>query len=83
MSATGADELARTYAQLATVEDDLFKTLTSGQRATLHELLAFAVAGLSPDAPGSACLAPVSDCAAPAPARAGGSGGDGSVGCDG
>jgi DNA-binding MarR family transcriptional regulator len=70
VSATGADELAQTYAQLATVEDDLFKTLTSGQRATLHELLAFAVAGLSPDAPGSACLAPVSDCVAPAPARA-------------
>ena len=63
VSATGAGELAQTYAQLATVEDDLFKTLTSEQRATLHELLAFAVAGLSPDAPGSGCLAAPSDCA--------------------
>jgi DNA-binding MarR family transcriptional regulator len=70
VSVTGADELAQTYAQLATVEDDLFKTLTSGQRATLHELLASAVAGLSPDAPGFGCLAPPSDCAEPAPTRA-------------
>jgi DNA-binding MarR family transcriptional regulator len=70
VSATGADELAQTYAQLATVEDDLFKTLTSGQRATLHELLAFAVAGLSPDAPGSGCLTAPADCVEPAPARA-------------
>jgi DNA-binding MarR family transcriptional regulator len=67
VSATGAQELAQTYDQLATVEDDLFKTLTSDQRATLHELLAFAVAGLSPDAPGSDCLAAPSDCAGPAP----------------
>jgi DNA-binding MarR family transcriptional regulator len=65
VSVTGADELALTYAQLSTVEDELFKTLTSEQRATLHELLAFAVAGLSPDAPGSGCLAPPSDCAEP------------------
>src|ERR1700722_6700140 len=70
VSATGADELAQTYDQLATVEDDLFKTLTAGQRATLHELLAFAVAGVSPDPPGSGCLAAPSDC-----------GGD--LGCDG
>jgi DNA-binding MarR family transcriptional regulator len=70
VSATGAQELAQTYAQLATVEDDLFKTLTSQQRATLHELLAFAVVGLSPDAPGSGCLAAPSDCAEPAPTRA-------------
>jgi DNA-binding MarR family transcriptional regulator len=65
VSVTGADELALTYAQLSTVEDELFKTLTSEQRATLHELLTFAVAGLSPDAPGSGCLAPPSDCAEP------------------
>jgi DNA-binding MarR family transcriptional regulator len=55
VSVTGADELALTYAQLSTVEDELFKTLTSEQRATLHELLAFAVAGLSPAEPGQGC----------------------------
>ena len=40
VSATGADELMRTYAQLGLVEDELFKTLTCDQRSTLHELLA-------------------------------------------
>ena len=48
VSATGADELTQTYAQLGLVEDELFKTLTCEQRSTLHELLASAVAGLSP-----------------------------------
>jgi DNA-binding MarR family transcriptional regulator len=69
VSATGADELTQTYAQLGLVEDELFKTLTCEQRSTLHELLASAVAGLSPSqqAPGSDCLAPASDCAEPAP----------------
>ena len=71
VSASGAEELAQTYAQLGLVEDDLFTMLTSEQRATLHDLLASAVGGLSPsdDAPGSACLAPPSDCAEPEPAR--------------
>ena len=59
VSATGADELTRTYAQLGLVEDELFKSLTCEQRSTLHELLASAVAGLSP-APGSDCLGPQS-----------------------
>jgi hypothetical protein len=70
VSATGADELAQTYAQLGLVEDELFKTLTCEQRSALHELLASAVAGLSPShqAPGSDCLGPESDCAAPEPA---------------
>jgi DNA-binding MarR family transcriptional regulator len=70
VSATGADELTQTYAQLGLVEDELFKTLTCEQRSTLHELLASAVAGLSPaqQAPGSDCLAPESDGAGPAPA---------------
>jgi DNA-binding MarR family transcriptional regulator len=67
VSSTGADELAQTCSQLGTVEDDLFKSLTAEQRGTLHDLLARAVAGLSPDAPGSDCLAAPSDCAAPAP----------------
>ena len=48
VSATGADELTQTYAQLGLVEDELFKTLTCEQRSALHELLASAVAGLSP-----------------------------------
>src|SRR5580698_1834620 len=58
VSATGADELTQTYVQLGLVEDELFKTLTCEQRSTLHELLASAVAGLSPShqAPGSDCL---------------------------
>jgi DNA-binding MarR family transcriptional regulator len=71
VSATGADELTQTYAQLGLVEDELFKTLTCEQRSTLHELLASAVAGLSPshEAPGSDCLGPESDCAEPAPGQ--------------
>src|SRR6204780_5174360 len=72
VSATGADELTQTYAQLGLVEDELFKTLTCEQRSALHELLASAVDGLSPShqAPGSDCLGPESDCAGPAPAPA-------------
>jgi DNA-binding MarR family transcriptional regulator len=73
VSATGADELMRTYTQLGLVEDELFKTLTCDQRSTLHELLASAVAGLSPShaVPGSDCLGPEPepDCAEPAPAQ--------------
>jgi hypothetical protein len=70
VSATGAGELEQTYGQLGLVEDELFKTLTCEQRRTLHELLASAVAGLSPSQqePGSECLGPESDCAGPAPA---------------
>ena len=58
VSATGADELTRTYAQLGLVEDELFKTLSCEQRSILHELLASAVAGLSPSClePGPGCL---------------------------
>jgi DNA-binding MarR family transcriptional regulator len=70
ISAAGSGELARTDAQLGLVEDDLFKTLTCDERATLHDLLARAVAGLSPahGAPGSACVAPEPACVAPEPA---------------
>ena len=71
VSATGADELTRTYAQLGLVEDELFKTLTCEQRSTLHELLASAVAGLCPphQSPESRCQGPGSDCDEPAAAR--------------
>lgn len=70
VSATGADELARTYAQLGHVEDGLFRALTPEQRCALHALLAEAVAGLSQsDGPaGSPCLAPASGCAEAPPA---------------
>src|SRR6202451_1129974 len=70
VSATGADELTQTYAQLGLVEDELFKTLTCEQRSTLHELLASAVDSLSPShqPPGADSLGPESDCAGPAPA---------------
>jgi MarR family transcriptional regulator, lower aerobic nicotinate degradation pathway regulator len=71
VSATGADELTQTYAQLGLVEDELFKTLTCEQRSTLHELLASAVAGLSPShqSPESGCQGAGSDCDEPAAAR--------------
>jgi DNA-binding MarR family transcriptional regulator len=71
VSATGADELTQTYTQLGLVEDELFKSLSCDQRSTLHELLASAVAGLSPShaAPGSDCLGPEPACAEPTPAR--------------
>jgi DNA-binding MarR family transcriptional regulator len=73
VSATGAGELEQTYGQLGLVEDELFKTLTCEQRRTLHELLASAVAGLTPSeqANGSDCLGPESGCAEPAPAPTG------------
>jgi DNA-binding MarR family transcriptional regulator len=65
VSAAGADELARTYAQLGLVEDGLFSMLSPEQRGTLHDLLAVAVAGLSTTgcAPETSCLATPSDCA--------------------
>ena len=71
VSATGAEELRQTYCQLALVEDELFKTLSCEQRSTLHELLALAMAGLTPSrqAPGAECLGPAADCAEPGPAQ--------------
>src|ERR1700727_2441271 len=48
LSAAGSGELAQTCDKLDRVEDELFKTLTCEQRSALHELLASAVAGLSP-----------------------------------
>jgi hypothetical protein len=39
------NELARTYSQLGTIEDELFSALSSEERVTLHELLARAVGG--------------------------------------
>jgi DNA-binding MarR family transcriptional regulator len=54
----GSGEVARTFGQLRVVEDDLFKTLTADERATLYGLLSRAVEALAPgyDPPG--CVAP-------------------------
>jgi DNA-binding MarR family transcriptional regulator len=49
LSPAGADELAQTFSRLGLVEDDLFKSLTAQERATLHSLLARAVGSLSVD----------------------------------
>jgi DNA-binding MarR family transcriptional regulator len=70
VSAAGADELGQTYAQLGLVEDGLFSMLSPGQRATLHDLLAEAVDGLSPsECASDPCLAPPpSDCVEASPA---------------
>ena len=43
LSAAGSGELAQTFSQLGVVEDELFKSLTAGERATLYGLLSRAV----------------------------------------
>jgi MarR family transcriptional regulator, lower aerobic nicotinate degradation pathway regulator len=48
LSATGSGELAHTYDRLDSVEDQLFRGLTAAERETLHDLLARAVAALTP-----------------------------------
>jgi DNA-binding MarR family transcriptional regulator len=58
LSAVGSGEVAQTCDQLGLVEDDLFKSLTAQERATLHDLLARAVAALSPAWDTGACVAP-------------------------
>lgn len=57
LSAIGAGELTQTYRQLGLVEDDLFKTLTADERATLHDLLTRAVGALSPAGDLASCAA--------------------------
>src|ERR1700691_2004581 len=64
LSAAGSGELAQTCDQLGLVEDDLFKSLTGPERATLHDLLARAVGALSPAWAADPCAAPV-PCLAP------------------
>ena len=59
LSPAGADELAQTSSRLGLVEDDLFKSLTAQERATLHTLLARAVSALSADL--SECIAATPD----------------------
>jgi DNA-binding MarR family transcriptional regulator len=64
LSAAGSGELAQTCDQLGLVEDDLFKSLTAQERATLHDLLARAIGTLSPAWAADPCVAPV-PCLAP------------------
>jgi DNA-binding MarR family transcriptional regulator len=64
LSAAGSGELAQTCDQLGLVEDDLFKSLTAQERATLHDLLARAVGALSPAWAADPCVASV-PCLAP------------------
>jgi DNA-binding MarR family transcriptional regulator len=64
-SATPSGEVTLTCDQLGLVEDDLFKTLTGDERATLYGLLSRAVGALAPVEP-SGCVEPESPgCLAP------------------
>jgi DNA-binding MarR family transcriptional regulator len=66
LSAAGSGELAQTCDKLDQVEDDLFKALTSDERASLYSLLARTVSGLAPACGPAACAAPdPAPCAAP------------------
>src|ERR1700749_233091 len=47
LSAAGSGEVTQTCDQLGLVEDDLFKTLTTDERATLYSLLSRAVEALA------------------------------------
>jgi len=58
LSAAGSGELAQTYDQLNQVEDDLFKTLSPQERATLYSLLSRAVEALAPVGEPTGCGAP-------------------------
>src|ERR1700716_748631 len=51
LSTLGEDELALAYARLSDVEDDLLSALSTGERATLYELLVRAVGVKSPPCP--------------------------------
>jgi DNA-binding MarR family transcriptional regulator len=68
LSAAGSGEVTQSYDQLDVVEDDLFKTLTADERATLYGLLSRAVEALAPADALSACVVPEpAACAAPPP----------------
>ena len=65
LSAAGSGELAQTFSQLGVVEDELFKSLTAGERATLYGLLSRAVEAVAGCEP-AVCAAPEpADCLAP------------------
>jgi hypothetical protein len=43
LSAAGSDEVTQAYDKLSQIEDDLFRSLTADERATLYALLSRAV----------------------------------------
>ena len=57
LTAAGSDEVEQTFGQLRVVEDELFKALTAGERATLYGLLSRAVGALAPVYEPPACAA--------------------------
>jgi DNA-binding MarR family transcriptional regulator len=69
LSAAGSEQVTQSNAQLGTVEDDLFKTLSAEERSTLYGLLSRAVSALAPSDGQSPCAAAAAeDCAATASA---------------
>ena len=64
LTAAGSGEVAQTFSQLRVVEDELFKTLTADERATLYGLLSRAVEALAPVLAGCAAAEPA-DCLGP------------------
>jgi DNA-binding MarR family transcriptional regulator len=66
LSATPSGEVTLSCDQLGLVEDDLFKTLTGDERATLYGLLSRAVGALAPVNEPTGCVTPgPADCLAP------------------
>src|SRR6266851_9938987 len=61
LTAAGSGEVAQTFSQLRVVEDELFKALTGGERATLYGLLSRAVEALAPACEPAGCAAPEPD----------------------
>src|SRR6201992_1147672 len=57
LSTAGSGELAQTCDKLDQVEDDLFKSLTADERASLYALLARAVSALAPACGPASCTA--------------------------
>jgi hypothetical protein len=58
--------VAQTFSQLRVVEDELFKALTVGERATVYALLSRAVEAGAPACEPAGCAAPEpADCLAP------------------
>ena len=65
LSAAGSGELAQTFSQLGVVEDELFKSLTADERATLYGLLSRAVEAVAPGCEPAGCASPEpADCLA-------------------
>jgi DNA-binding MarR family transcriptional regulator len=66
LSATPSGEVTLSCDQFGLVEDDLFKTLTRDERATLYSLLSRAVGALAPVDEPSGCVTPgTAGCLAP------------------